>query len=342
MAATDVTLSDLARPVEEVARGLAAWTRGDPDEAAQLTLKASGRDLHSRTYTLWAWTGVTARGEQAWALPVSSAVAADFRPKGPAVVLARCVEAAGLTGADLDRLRVEEWAGTACIVVPGADPALAREAMAEAHPSPNRVDVGRLPAGVTLGGPAVALPPLPAGREGDLMTLARELGVHPLRVVVTLVQHGQPVDLKSYPAELARSLREWGCSGDPAPPDDEDAPSLEISDDPCPRRRHARVVLQRMLRMGKVGTGYHTDIANFARGAAAHDRRQALEVGEALLRAGLLGEKPSVGQRHIYLNVKALPEIHALIERGETSDPGLAALWTAPAPGDAVSPPAER
>ena len=59
--------------------------------------------------------------------------------------------------------------------------------------------------------------------------------------------------------------------------------------------------------MGKVGPGYHTEFDHFARGAAAHDRRQALEVGEALVRAGLLIEKPSVGQRHISLNVRALP-----------------------------------
>ena len=59
-------------------------------------------------------------------------------------------------------------------------------------------------------------------------------------------------------------------------------------------------------------------------------------VGEALLRAGLLGEKPSVGQRHVYLRREALPEIHALIERGETADPALRALWTAPAPGEGV------
>ena len=39
------------------------------------------------------------------------------------------------------------------------------------------------------------------------------------------------------------------------------------------------------------------------------------------MRAGLLIEKPSVGQRHISLNVRALPEIHALIDRGETSRP---------------------
>jgi len=85
--------------------------------------------------------------------------------------------------------------------------------------------------------------------------------------------------------------------------------------------------------MGKVGTGYHTAFDHMYRGAPADQRHDALEVGEALLRAGLLGEKPSVGQRHVYLRREALPEIHALIERGETGDAVLAAVWTAPAPG---------
>ena len=142
-----------------------------------------------------------------------------------------------------------------------------------------------------------------------------------MRVAVALLEQRLPLDaLPADPGSLAALLRERGWAGEP-PAVVEEAPSLAIADDPCPRRRHARVVLQRMLRMGKVGPGYHTDISNFARGAAAHERHQALEVGEALLRAGLLGEKPSVGQRHIYLNVRALPEIHALIDRGETATP---------------------
>src|SRR5207253_11198268 len=111
-----------------------------------------------------------------------------------------------------------------------------------------------------------------------------------------------------------------------------------IEDDPCPRRRHARKVLQRLLRMGKVGSQYHTEFDHLYRGAAPEDRREALEVGEALLRAGLLGEKPSVGQRHVFLRREALPEIHALIDRGHTANPGLAARWTAPAPEDLPPP----
>ena len=53
--------------------------------------------------------------------------------------------------------------------------------------------------------------------------------------------------------------------------------------------------------MGKWG-GYHTEFAHLARGFAGNDRALAQEVGEALLEAGLLAEKPSVGQRHVYLN----------------------------------------
>ena len=106
----------------------------------------------------------------------------------------------------------------------------------------------------------------------------------------------------------------------------------EIDDDPCPRRRHARKVVQRLLRMGKVGAGYHTAFDHMYRGAPADQRREALEVSEALLRAGILGEKPSVGQLHVYLRREALPEIHALVDRGATDSPALLAIWTAPAP----------
>jgi hypothetical protein len=41
-------------------------------------------------------------------------------------------------------------------------------------------------------------------------------------------------------------------------------------------------------------------------------------VGEALIAAGLLAEKPSVGQRHVFLNPRRAAEIRALIETGAT------------------------
>ena len=41
------------------------------------------------------------------------------------------------------------------------------------------------------------------------------------------------------------------------------------------------------------------------------------EVGEALLSAGLLEQKPSVGQRHVYLSPRRSGDIRRLIDDGE-------------------------
>jgi hypothetical protein len=92
-------------------------------------------------------------------------------------------------------------------------------------------------------------------------------------------------------------------------------------EDPDPGRRVARRILQRLAGMGKWG-GYHTDFAHLPRGFAGNERALAQDVGEALLRAGLLAEKPSVGQRHVYLNPRRAAEIHRLIEDGAVP-PGL-------------------
>ena len=86
--------------------------------------------------------------------------------------------------------------------------------------------------------------------------------------------------------------------------------------DPDPSLRAARRILQRLDGMGKWG-GYHTEFAHLARGFAGNDRALAQEVGEALLVAGLLAEKPSVGQRHVYLNPRRAAEIRKLIDTGE-------------------------
>jgi hypothetical protein len=90
-------------------------------------------------------------------------------------------------------------------------------------------------------------------------------------------------------------------------------------DDPDPARRVARRILQRLNGMGKWG-GYHTEFAHLARGFAGNDRKLAEAVGEALLESGLLAEKPSVGQRHVFLNPRRAGDIRRLIETGE--EPG--------------------
>ena len=332
MRTNGVSLADLAREPGAVARKLPAWQRGDVDEAALATLEASGRDLHSRAYTCWAWAGHTEDGAPAWALPVLARDATAFTARGPARALVRCLRAAVEAGALAPAISLEDWRGFTALVLPGLDEELAPAAMELAHPAPARGRLAQLPESVPLEGRPLPLPPLAAGPDGDgLVALARATWVHPLRVALTLAEHGQPIDEPTYPRELVGALREWGCVGRPPAPR---SASLAIEDDPCPRRRHARKVLQRLLRMGKVGSQYHTEFDHLYRGAAPEDRREALEVGEALLRAGLLGEKPSVGQRHVFLRREALPEIHALIDRGHTANPGLAAKWTAPAPED--------
>jgi hypothetical protein len=86
-------------------------------------------------------------------------------------------------------------------------------------------------------------------------------------------------------------------------------------EDPDPARRVARRILQRLDGMGKWG-GYHTDYAHLARGFAGNDRALAQDVGEALLASGLLASKPSVGQRHVFLNPRKAAEIRRLIDDG--------------------------
>jgi hypothetical protein len=86
-------------------------------------------------------------------------------------------------------------------------------------------------------------------------------------------------------------------------------------DDPDPARRVARRILQRLDGMGKWG-GYHTEFAHLARGFAGNDRALAEAVGEALLASGVLSEKPSVGQRHVFLNPGRAADIRALVDDG--------------------------
>lgn len=333
MAANPVTFSDMGRDPAEVARKLATWQRGEPDEAVRETLAASAREISRSAYTLWAWQGRNAAGEPCWVLPITTAQAAGFAPRRPATALARCIGAALDLGADPARVRLEAWRGYTCVVAPGLDEELAPLATEEAHPHPDRARMASLPQTVVLGGTPIALDARPDARGGGLIALGRELWLHPVRALLALDRNGLPTTaIPDDPADLVRSLRDLGCAGDPPRSVGDDRPSLAIDDDPCPRRRHARRVLRRLLQKGKIG-GHHTEIDHFTRGLPDHDKSDAKDVVEALLRAGVLVEKPSVGQRHISLNRENLPAIHALIERGDTIDPGLAAIWTAPAPG---------
>lgn len=142
----------------------------------------------------------------------------------------------------------------------------------------------------------------------------------------------EPADLRppigpAHPLNVALELARRGAHpADPTATDEHEEAILALQDqgrgparphdDPDPSRRVARRILQRLDGMGKWG-GYHTDFTHLARGFAGNDRALADAVGEALLDSGLLLEKPSVGQRHVFLNPGRAADIRALIERGD-------------------------
>jgi hypothetical protein len=155
---------------------------------------------------------------------------------------------------------------------------------------------------------------VPAGLLEGVNDVRSPIGEdHPLRAAETMARlGGRPADDASVSAYEEEVLAVLGASTIAARPHEEQDPSL----------RAARRILQRLAGMGKWG-GYHTDVAHLARGFAGNERALAIEVGERLVDAGLLLAKPSVGQRHVYLNPRRAADIHALIERG-TVPVGLA------------------
>jgi hypothetical protein len=148
---------------------------------------------------------------------------------------------------------------------------------------------------------------LPAAVLADAGDLRDPIGAsHPLRVAEAVARlGGDPADPEATEAMEDLLAVVLGSSGEHARP----------HEDPDPARRVARRILQRLAGMGKWG-GYHTEFAHLPRGFAGNDRALAMEVGEALLAAGLLLEKPSVGQRHVYLNPRRARDVYAFVDEG--------------------------
>jgi hypothetical protein len=152
---------------------------------------------------------------------------------------------------------------------------------------------------------------LPGPVLADATDLRAPIGpAHPLVVASRVAAlGGHPADPASMEEHEDAVLAALEAAGGPA--------ITRPHDDPDPASRVARRILQRLDGMGKWG-GYHTEFAHLPRGFAGNDRALAEAVGEALLASGLLAEKPSVGQRHVFLNPRRAADVHALIERGET------------------------
>src|SRR5919197_5442348 len=130
---------------------------------------------------------------------------------------------------------------------------------------------------------------------------------HPLRVAEAVARlNGHPADPREIEAndETLYALLGRGDGG------------TRPHEAPTPGRRFARRILQRLDGMGKWG-GSHTEFAHLARGFAGNEKALAADVGERLVAAGLLAQKPSVGQRHVYLNPRRAADIRRMIDSGE-------------------------
>jgi hypothetical protein len=236
------------------------------------------------------------------ALRAAAPVTAHLRADPHAVSEREWLLVAALTGA------LVEVAGNPAVVAGSLDGHLVLEAPgdpADAELVPIAFDEHA--AGIDrLRARALAVPAFVLGDPGELR--APIGAAHPLVVAAAVAAlGGRPAD----PASLAEHEDAVLAAREAA----DGAAVARPHDDPQPARRVARRILQRLDGMGKWG-GYHTEFAHLARGFAGNDRALAEEVGEALLAAGLLAEKPSVGQRHVFLNPRRAGEIHALIERG--------------------------
>jgi hypothetical protein len=156
---------------------------------------------------------------------------------------------------------------------------------------------------------ALALPPGVLHTDTDLSAPVGP--AHPLTVALEVARlGGRPADPEASEALEEAVLAALGVRDDTV---------ARPHEDPDPKRRVARRILQRLDGMGKWG-GYHTEFAHLARGFAPADRERAAAVGERLLKAGLLSEKPSVGQRHVFLNPRRAGDIRALIDDGQLPD----------------------
>lgn len=220
-------------------------------------------------------------------LPVPAALRADPAAAADRAWLLAAAVVGALVEAGATTVEAGEWEGFLVLTGAGADAELAVLAFEE-----HATGVDRLRAA------AVAIPAIVAVEDV-------RPPVNPTFAVAERValRGGRPADLREV-EELAEE------------------PVARPHDDPDPSLRAARRMLQRLRGMGKWG-GYHTEFSHLARGFPGHERALALEVGEALLAAGLLVEKPSVGQRHVFLDPRRAAEIHALVDHG-TVPAGLA------------------
>jgi hypothetical protein len=226
-------------------------------------------------------------GERAWLVAAAAVDALHDAAFTVGDALAPKVRAAELEG----------WLVLTMADQAGGDAELGALAFAEAAEGIDRlrVEAHELPGHVLRGRMGAAREPAGAA--------------HPLRVAELVARLGARPAVPASVAEVEDRVLELVGAGSGS------TRFMRPHDDPDRARRVARRILQRLNGMGKWG-GYHTEFAHLARGFPGHERALADAVGEALLAAGLLAEKPSTGQRHVFLNPRRARDIHRFIEEG--------------------------
>jgi hypothetical protein len=287
----ELTRSGYGRPV---AVAFAVVPRLDPSEAGRGSLIA----VTPVDQALRADPGAV--GERAWLLTaavvgalVQAAGASEPAPPG---ALERSARAGAIQGHSLRAGALGKWLVLALPLMSAHSGEAAELAVLAFEDEAAGID--------RLRAVAYAVPPGVLDGVADVRAPIGE--DHPLRAAGAVARlGGRPADEASVAEHEDGVLALLGASADPARPHEEQDPSL----------RAARRILQRLAGMGKWG-GYHTDVAHLARGFAGNERALATDIGERLVSAGLLVAKPSVGQRHVFLNPRRAADIHALIERG--------------------------
>jgi hypothetical protein len=303
--------------------GAAGGAAAPPAATARLRDLLAASLRHGRDELLLARSGY---GE-----PVEVGLAAD----GERLLAALPADAA--LRADPEAATGRAWLLVAATIATLVDLA---DAPAPATADDLRIRAGELPGGhLLLGYPAAGVDAKLLDELGPLAFDDHARGIDRLRAQAVTLPARLLVDAElrtpigaGHPLRIAEAVaRLGGRPEDPAAVEELEEGVLAVlaprgqavrpHEDPVPARRVARRILQRLDGMGKWG-GYHTDIAHLPRGFAGNDRALAVDVGEALLQAGLLAEKPSVGQRHVFLNPRRAADIHRFIESGD-SPPGM-------------------
>jgi len=238
------------------------------------------------------------------AAPVDPALRADpaVAPERAWLLVAALVGALAEAGTDAGALRVGALGEALVLDAPGPsgaeDAELAALAFEEQAAPVDRLRARALAVPAEVLAPATDLRP-PIGPA------------HPLLVAATVAGHGgrpaDPASVAEHEDAVLAALAARAAASGTAPP--------RPHEDPDPARRVARRILQRLDGMGKWG-GYHTEFSHLARGFAGNDRALAEAVGEALLHEGLLREKPSVGQRHVFLDPRRAGDVRQAIDDG--------------------------